>query len=261
MSAQYKVFQARVGEHDDLAMSGASATGQTPTVIGTPEPATDLGWRAELAAALPALRALQQRLERVPAAADRSVMATSRCAASVATLPAVARHCPAACVVWFDAHADLNRPATSPPGYLGGLALSAPAGLWHAGLGAGLSLDLLVLVGLRDLDPFERHLIKTQRLIHIAPQADLVAKLCAATSGRPVYLHPDCDVLDPGIVPTDHRHAGGLSPHDLRTCREEALAEGRVIGVEIAEVQNARTEAGNPVSPEPLLGAMTALLG
>lgn len=267
MATQYTVFQARAGDHNDLAMPGAAAigralaarTGVAPTVIGTPEPATDLGWRAELAAALPALHQLQRRLEQVLAAADRSVAATSRCAASMATLPVVARYHPSACVVWFDSHADLNTPTSTTTGYLGGLALAAPAGLWDSGLGAGLGLGQLVLVGQRDLDPFERHLIDTQHLTHLAPQPDLVAKLVDAIAGRPVYLHLDCDVLDPGIVPTDYVHPDGLTLEDFRACCE-ALAGGRVIGVEIAEFQNAWTAGGTPVSPEPLLEAMSCLL-
>ncbi|WP_444847916.1 arginase family protein [Duganella caerulea] len=51
--------------------------------------------------------------------------ASSRCAASLATLPVVARHRPDACVVWFDAHADLNTPSTTDSGYLGGMVAGA----------------------------------------------------------------------------------------------------------------------------------------
>lgn len=135
--AQYTVFQARAGDHNNLAMPGAKAigeaferrTGVAPMVIGTPEPALNTGWREELNAALPALKQVQARFDDVLASGAVSIAATSRCAVSLATLPMVAKHHPSACIVWFDSHADLNTPEASTTGYLGGLAFSAPAGL------------------------------------------------------------------------------------------------------------------------------------
>jgi len=188
-----------------------------------------------------------------------SVAATSRCAVSLATLPAVARHHPSACILWFDAHADLNTPKATTTGYLGGLALAAPSGLWDSGLGAGLELDQILLVGQRDLESFEQDLMTTHGIPHIEPGKDLVAELRTAIAGRPVYVHLDCDVLDPGIVPTDYVHEGGLSLDDLRACCE-MIAAHEFVGIEIAEFQNAWEKNGEPVSPEPLLQALASLL-
>lgn len=267
MSFAYTVFQGRVGDHNDLATPGARSigealarrTGVRPFFVGTPEPALSIGWREELDAAMPALRQLQARFEQVLADKQVSVAATSRCAASLATLPAIARHHPSACVVWFDAHADLNTPASTTSGYLGGLALSGPAGLWDSGLGAGLGLDRVVLVGQRSIDPFEHELIARRGIPHITTARDLAGDLRRAIAGRPVYVHLDCDVLDPGIVPTDYVHENGLTLDDLRTCCE-VIAAHRWVGVEIAEFQNAWEPGGEPVSPEPLLDALEPLL-
>ncbi len=107
----------------------ARRTGIDPVVIGTPEPSLNTGWREELDAALPALKQVQARFEVVLASGAVSIAATSRCAVSLATLPAVAKHHPAACIVWFDSHADLNTPDVTATGYLGGLAFAAPAGM------------------------------------------------------------------------------------------------------------------------------------
>ncbi len=265
---EYTVFQGRAGDHNDLAIPGAKALGDAfllrgaaaAVVIGTPAPPLNLGWRAELDAALPDLRHLQTRFEEVMASGAISIAATSRCAVSLATLPPVARSHPKACVVWFDSHADLNTPATTTTGYLGGLALAGPAGLWDSGLGAGLRLTQIVLVGQRDLDPFEQDLIERHRIPHIRAQDELATSLRAAIAGRPVYVHLDCDVLDPGIAPTDYVHEGGLSLSDLRLC-SEVIAEHEFLGIEIAEFQNAWTEGGAPVSPAPLLDALGPLLG
>ena len=264
---EYTVFQGRAGDHNDLAIPGAKAVGEelkrrtgiSPAVIGHPEPALNVGWREELDLALPALKEMQFRLDEVLASGALAISATSRCAVSLATLPAVANHHPSACVVWFDSHGDLNPPAASTTGYLGGLALAGPLGLWDSGLGAGLNLGQVVLVGQRDLDPYEIELIERHHIPHIKPGADYAVELRAAIAGRPVYVHLDCDVLEPGIVPTDYKHEGGLSLDDLRIC-SETIAEHEFIGIEIAEFQNAWEIDGPPVSPSALLDALEPLL-
>lgn len=267
MTKEYTVFQGRVGDHNDLAMPGARAVGQAlraqtgiaPFVIGAPEPALNVGWREELDAALPLLRQMQARFDSVMALGVVSIAAMNRCAVALATLPAVVRHHPSVCVVWFDSHADLNTPESTTTGYLGGLALSGPAGLWASGLGSGLGLDQIVLVGQRDLDRFEQELIDKHGISHIKPGVDMADELRTAIAGRPVYVHLDCDVLNPGIVPTDYVHEGGLDLDDLRACCE-VIAAHDFIGIEIAEFQNAWTPGGEPVSPNPLLEALTPLL-
>lgn len=188
-----------------------------------------------------------------------SIAATSRCAASIASLPIVVQHHPDICVVWFDSHADLNTPEVTATGYLGGLALAAPAGMWDSGLGAGLELDQIVLVGQRDLDPFEQDLIDREGIPHIKAGNGLAERLRTAIGGRSVYVHLDCDVLNPGIVPTDYVHDGGLSLQDLQACCE-VIAEGPFVGIEIAELQISWDVGGDPISPAPLLDALKPLL-
>ena len=265
--AALTVFQGRAGDHNALGIPGAAALGGqlserlglAPVVIGTPEPPLNAGWKRELAEALPALAAVARRFDALLAAGAVPVTASSRCAVSLATLPPVARHRPGTCVVWFDAHPDLNTPATSTTGYLGGLSLSGPAGLWDSGLGSGLGLGDIVLVGARDLDPSERALVDAGAVRLVAPGPDLERRLREAVARRPVYVHLDCDVLEPGIVPTDYRHEGGLSLAELLgTC--EVLAVSEVIGLEIAEFEIAWEPGGAPVSPSPVLEAVHPLL-
>lgn len=268
MSFELTVFQGRVGDHNDLAIPGARRLAEAmghrlavkPTVVGVPRPALNLNWDVELESARPELMQLKARLEGVYARGGRALSATSRCAASVATLPVVAGHHPGACVVWFDAHADLNTPQSTSSGYLGGLALSASLGLWNSGFGSGLALTNVVLVGQRDLDPFEIELMRAHRLPHVRPGAGLADRLRAAIAGRPVYVHLDCDVLNPGIVPTDYAHEGGLSLDDLRQAMA-VIAEQPVVGVEVAEYQDAWAAGEPPVSPLPLLAALAPVLG
>lgn len=265
--AQYTVFRGRAGDHNDLAMPGARAigaalarrTGKPPFVIGNPEPALNAGWRVELDAALPLLRQVQARFDAVMEDKAVSIAATSRCAVALATLPAVAKHNPSVCVIWFDAHADLNTPEATISGYLGGLALAGPVGLWNSGLGAGLRLDQIVLVGARDLDPFEQDLIDQHRIPVVRPGSAMETDLRNAIAGRPVYVHLDCDVLNPGIVPTDFVVQGGISLDELHTCAA-VIAEHDFVGIEIAEFQSTWESGGDEVSPDPLLDALAPVL-
>ncbi|MEV0430870.1 arginase family protein [Micromonospora sp. NPDC050495] len=237
-------FAARAGDHNDLAMAGspaiaaelASRLGAEPVVIGRPEPALNAGWRLELDTARPALIEMSRHYDRLLNEGLVPITALSRCAVALATLPVLARHHPDTVVVWFDAHADINTPDNTTTGYLGGLALSGPLGLWDSGLGAGLSGANTILAGARDIDPAEQELIDSGALTLVPPGPDLAVRLAAAVAGRPVYVHVDCDVLEPGIVATDYHVPGGLTLEDLHDAAE-VLAAHRVVGLEIGEFE------------------------
>jgi len=266
-SKSLTVFVGRVGDHNDLGMTGAAAVGAElshrlglPAMkVGTSTPSVNANWDVELEFAMSALRAMGARYDSVLSAHLAPVSAISRCAVSLATLPVVASHHPDAVVVWLDAHADLNTPDNSVTGYLGGLALAGAMGLWDSGLGAGLRAGNVVLVGTRDIDPPEQALIDdgTVRLVRVG--TDLVADLRAAVGSRPIYFHLDCDVLNPGIVPTDYRVPGGLSLIDLRAVAD-LLARNPVVGVEIGEFQSSELPGEEPHSPAELLDALAPLI-
>ena len=239
-------YAGRAGDHNDRAMTGsrelaAALAGRfdlTATVVGSPEPPLCAGWAEELALAMPTLTSMAARLDLVFRAGQIPVTASSRCAVALATLPVVAAHRPDATVVWFDAHADLNTPASSTTGYLGGLAFSGPLGMWDSGLGAGLATENAILVGARDIDPPEAELIEAGAVTLVKVGPDLAENLHAAIAGRPIYLHVDCDVLDPGLVPTDYLVPDGMTFEDLHAAAE-VLAGSEIVGVEIGELETA----------------------
>ncbi|WP_353952769.1 arginase family protein [Knoellia sp. S7-12] len=260
-------FAGRAGDHNDLAMVGSrelaaalsAHIGVEATVVGTPEPALSVGWKEELAAATPTLKAMAAHLDQAFREGLTPITASSRCAVALATLPVVAAHHPNAVVVWFDAHADLNTPENTTTGYLGGLAYSGPLGYWDSGLGGGLDPDNAVLVGARDLDPAEQELIDggTVALVKVGPSmADDLRRL---VDGRPVYVHIDCDVLDAGTVPTDYRVANGMTLADL-LATAEVLAESEVVGLEIGELESAPDRHVPPTYVNALLDALNPLL-
>jgi arginase len=260
-------YAGRAGDHNDLAMVGsrqladalAARLGTAATPVGAPEPALSVGWKEELDAATPTLEKMAAQLDQVFKAGHIPITASSRCAVALATVPVVAAHRPDAVVVWFDAHADLNTPDTTRTGYLGGLALSGPLGLWDSGLGKGLSTDNAILVGARDLDPAEQDLIAmgTIPLIHVGPS--MAVDLREAVNGRPVYVHIDCDVLDAGTVPTDYLVPNGMTLADLRATAE-VLAESDVVGLEVGELESADDPETPPTYVTALLDALAPLL-
>lgn len=266
-SAALTLFRGRVADRNPLAMLGAERLGLAlaqrlgliPRVLGTPAPPLAAQWDVELEAARPELLELAQALDQTFQRGEIPITTLGRCAASLATLPVVARHHPDALVVWFDAHADSNLPSTSASGYLGGLVLTGAAGLWPTGLPSGLPLGNVVLVGARDIDPAEQALIDRGSLQLVKAGHDLANRLASAIGQRPVYVHIDCDVLEPGIVPTEYVVDGGLSLADLRLAAA-TLSKNKVIGLEISEFQARWSESGTEASPEPLINVLSPLL-
>lgn len=261
------VFQGRVADRNPLGMAGSQRMGQSlaqrlglaPHIVGTPRTPLAARWDVELEAARPELEALSRALENALQRRDVPITTLGRCAASVATLPVVARHRRDAAIVWFDAHADSNLPANSASGYLGGLVLTGAAGLWDTGLSSDLQLAQVVLVGARDIDAAEQALIDNGTLRLVKPGKDLAEQLAIAIGRRPVYIHLDCDVLEPGIVPTEYLVPGGLTLTQLNQAAT-VLARNEVVGVEIAEFQSRWPGTDTEASPEALIDALLPLL-
>jgi arginase len=268
MPTSVTAFQGRAGDRNDLGIPGARALAASIAgrfalplfTVGTPQPALNTDWATELAAATPDLRQLAAHVGHQFGTGVKPITVLNRCAAAIATIPAVVACRPEVCVVWFDAHADFNTPASTTSGYLGGMALSAPAGLWHSGFGGSLPLDNIVLVGSRDLDPFERELVASGKVKLIAADTpNLAEALINAAANRSVYIHLDCDVLEPGLVPTEFRVPGGLSLQRLNAAFS-ALATLPLVGMEIAEFQYSWEAGSEPASPSGLIDAIAPVL-
>jgi arginase len=262
------IFQGRTGDRNSRAMAGSALLGEllsrrvdsSATHIGRPDPPLQETWYRELEAARPGLLNLADTIDRLLTAHRIPLTVLGRSAAALATLPVVARHWPEACVVWFDAHADSNTPTSFAAPYLGGMVISGAAGMWDSGLGAGLRLSNVVLVGSRDFDPDEERLIEAGILRLVQVGTDLPRKLRAAIGSRAIYVHFDCDVLEPGIVPTEYVSPGGLSLENVRTACE-MLAQCEVVGLEIAEYEATWPDSQAIASPEELLNSLSPLFG
>lgn len=260
-------YAARAGDDSDgvmaaspyLAAELASRLGVTPIVIGSASPSENGGWERELAFARPTLVEAAQALQAALVSGHYPVIACSRCAVGLATLPAVAELYPKVVVVWFDAHADMNTPSTSVSGHLGGMALAGPLGLWDTGLGAGVKH--VVLAGARDIDQAEWALIQDGTAVLVPPGPDFAAHLANAVQGRQVYVHVDCDVLSPGELPDDDSVPGGLTVDELRRAAAAIVdAAAVVVGVEIGELEPGDRDEVTKEKARVLIHTLTPLL-
>jgi len=212
----------------------ASATGRPLVEVGAPEPARHRPWSEALEHARPHLREVARAVDHAVRRGPALVVA-NRCAAAVATIGAALAACPGLAVLYLDAQADFNTPETTPSQYLGGMVISALCGLWDSGHGAGLTTGRLVLAGARDIDPGERVLLD-EHGVRVRDVRDPRA-IADRLRGRPVWIHVDLDVLEPGEIPTEYRVPGGPSLDELRGVLAEVAAAADVRALEIAEYE------------------------
>lgn len=241
---QLLVSQGRLADRTPGAAAGAALLGAalaerlgaTPRIVGVPEGPREDGFEAALMHAAPTLHALGAEVSAALGAGAVPVIAGNKCPVALASLPAAAAAHPDLVVAWFDAHGDFNTPASSGSGYLGGMVLAAACGVWESGHGAGVDPTNVVLVGARDLDPVEAELA-TQHGVTVLPPAEADPdRLRRFVAGRPLWVHVDLDVLEPGVVPLDYEVPGGLTPAGLRA-RLTALAGERLVGLEVTEFE------------------------
>lgn len=94
---------------------------------------------------------------------------------------------------------------------------------------------------------------------HVAVGPNMLDDLDSAVADHPVYFHLDCDVLEPGLVPTDYRVPNGLSLDELGDVARR-LAANRVVGIEVAEFEGVWADTGDPGDPGPLLAALAPMV-
>jgi arginase len=169
---------------------------------------------------------------------------------ALGTIGGVTHHRPCG-VLWIDAHGDFNTPETSPSGNLHGMPLAALLGLGapelvHLGRpGPKLEPSQVILIGVRDLDPGERELIKKQR-IGVYTMRDIdekgmaqVAREALARLNHLSCLHIslDMDCLDPTTAPgVGTPVPGGLTYREAHLLMEIIADNARVGSIDIVEI-------------------------
>jgi arginase len=158
-------------------------------------------------------------------------------------------------LIWFDAHADMNTPETSPSGNIHGMPLAALLGYGAqeltnvAGFAPKLDPRFCAHIGARDLDQGERELIRqlgirffTMREIDERGMAacidDAIAIAARAPAGYCVTF--DIDVMDPGDAPGSGTLVrGGLSYRESHLAMEKIAEAGGMRSLEVVEINTA----------------------
>jgi arginase len=141
-----------------------------------------------------------------------------------------------ACLIWIDAHGDLNTPATSATGFIGGMPFAAIVGWWGDELRTpcafgGLAEERCALVGVRDLDPGEAAMLASSRIVACDSVAEAIAALPA---DAPLIVHLDGDVLDPSVAPgVDVPAPGGWDVPRLRAEIAAVMATDRLLAISL----------------------------
>lgn len=239
---QIIVNQGRVGDRAPRMIAGAQFTGariaadyRLPSqTVGTPSPARADDWSEALPQAAETLRDLAAALDATFEEGQAPIILSSTCSASLATIPVVHRHYPEVVVLYVDGHGDFNIPDDTETGYLGGMVLSGACGLWDSGYGGTLPTTQAVLVGSRDIDEPEQQLIDAHQLRRLLPKDATPDQLRDAIGDRPVWVHVDWDVLEPGFIPADYVVPDGLTPNQMRELFA-AIPADQLVGFELAE--------------------------
>ena len=101
----------------------------------------------------------------------------------------------------------------------------------------GLGLDPIpeeqvILTDARDLDPGEREAVQESAMRHL-PQVESLLEM--ALPAGPLYVHFDCDLLDPADVPAVHYPApGGPSVETMRRVFRRLAETERVVAVSLS---------------------------
>jgi arginase len=155
-------------------------------------------------------------------------------------------------VLWVDAHADINTPATSPTGNVHGMPLAALLGMGPKELAGvaweGPKIDPanVALVGIRSLDGGEKKHLK-ERGVHVFTMPDIdrhgvhrvMKKALACVTDGTDYLHVslDLDAVDPTVAPgVGTPVKGGLDYREAHQIMEFVAHAGVMTSLEVVEV-------------------------
>jgi arginase len=158
-------------------------------------------------------------------------------------------------LIWFDAHADMNTPETSPSGNIHGMPLAVLLGYGATdlqnigGFTPKLTPEFCVHVGARDIDRTERELVRTLGIRFItmreidergmsACMDEAIAIASRASGGYAVTF--DVDVLDPGDAPGSGTLVrGGLTYREAHLAMERIAEAGGMRSLEVVEINTA----------------------
>ena len=221
-----------------------------------PEPADKLHYLREISAAC---AELAQKVEGILAAGELPLVLGGDHSIAIGSLSGFAAYCRSRNetpgLIWFDAHADMNTPETTPSGNIHGMPLAvllgrgAPELTNIAGFAPKLDPKLCAHVGARDIDSGERELISKLGIRFItmreidergmnACMDEAISIASRASGGYAVTF--DVDALDPGDAPGSGTLVrGGLTYRESHLAMEKIAEAGGMRSLEVVEINTA----------------------
>ncbi|MBD8028482.1 arginase [Ureibacillus sp. Re31] len=156
-------------------------------------------------------------------------------------------------VIWYDAHADINTPETSPSGNIHGMPLAVSLGLGDdrlvtiGGFAPKIKPENIVIIGARSVDPGERELIKKLGIkVYSMHEVDrlgmtkVIEDTISYLNKRQVdgvHLSLDLDGIDPLYTPgVGTPVPGGITYRESHLAMEMLEEEGFITSAEFVEV-------------------------
>jgi len=173
------------------------------------------------------------------------------CVQTVALLTGARRYYKQISLLWFDRHADLNTPASTPSGRLDGMALAAIQGRGSAELVRFWGEPPLVrepdtlIYGLEQVDPAEQDFL-TRSPVRYYYAVDIQQKGATAAAqsalgqlhagAREFMLHLDVDVIaQEEFAATSVPGSGGLSFAEVQASLIEFVKQKNLLGMTVAQ--------------------------
>jgi arginase len=144
-------------------------------------------------------------------------------------------------LLWFDGHADLNSPGTSPSRHFHGMPVrfllgeGDPAILKYAF--SVLQPDQIIYVGVNDTDPAEETYILANNIDRVSsPDYSRIHRLLTQKNKRNIYIHFDLDVLSEkefAHTPYPNKTGFGIA----ETCRiiDQLRQDFNIVGTSVTE--------------------------
>ena len=221
-----------------------------------PDPAEKLKYLDQIDAAC---EDLAEKVEEVLNAGELPLVLGGDHSIAIGSISGVASYCrkrnekPG--LIWFDAHADMNTPESSPSGNIHGMPLAVLLGFGATKLtnigGFTPKLDpaLCVHIGARDIDRGERELVRQLGIRFITMREidergmsvcidEAIAIASRASAGYAVTF--DVDALDPGDAPGSGTLVrGGLTYREAHLAMEKISDAGGMRSLEVVEINTA----------------------
>jgi arginase len=149
------------------------------------------------------------------------------------------QHNPDTCVIWIDAHPDINTMITSSSKNVHGMPLSFLTGLENSWKWVNnkpiLKFNNLCYFGIRDCDDFEINLIKRKN-IHVFTNVDDITQTMKLHKFKNFHISFDVDSLDPMYMPsTGTRSDNGVELEEIEYLFNYIKTQNKNVNVDIVE--------------------------